>query len=202
MAAPEDPDLTHWVSKDDWEDRKHWFREGDLVEFNRKGSWFNHWGMYMGKGLLVHVTRYEVRTLSSGLLAASATASQSLPSLADSAAAGAAINACNLLVMCGDRILGPSPPEVGRRPEDQGKFFVRTDDILFVAGDDEFRVNNAANSTVKYAQRAWPEIFQLVCSFQNGTYDYSVLRRNCEHFVTFLRYQYGTTTPGAGQRGN
>ena len=162
------------------------------------GSWFNHWGMYLGNGLLVHVTRHEVLTASTGLLTASAMASQTLPSLAGSAAAATAANACNLLVTCGERIIGPSPPHVGRRPEDQGKFFVRTDDLLVVAGDDEFRVNNVANSTVKYAQRSWPEIFELVSSVQNGTYDYSVFRRNCEHFVTFLRFRYGQSATGFG----
>lgn len=77
--SPPNPDLTPWISRHNFEAHAHWFHRCDLIEFYRRGAWFNHWGIYLGNGLVAHVTRHDVLAATAFALTASTTASATVP---------------------------------------------------------------------------------------------------------------------------
>lgn len=183
------PDKTHWVSPGDWAVREQWFRRGDLIEFQRTG-YYNHWGIYMGDGLVGHVTTRGVLNAVADGLRIGTTVSAVLPSVAAHPSASGFMMATRMVVTVGDMILLPSPPIDGDNPVfDVGKYYVRVDPVWDVAGGCQFRVNNLMHRARNYVLRNYEEIFQLVSSRVNQVFPYSTIQNNCEHFVTGLRYK-------------
>ncbi|GAU88570.1 hypothetical protein RvY_01250-2 [Ramazzottius varieornatus] len=182
---PTDPDLTHWVHIDDWEERKHWFHQGDLVEFYRGNGLYNHWGVYMGNGCVAHVTTFNLMTSSTSVLKAINIAGMFFPSVTKHPLATAITVGTSMCIQLGEMMIAPSPPD----PANNDLYYYRMDPIVIVAGTDQFRVNNLAKRAKDHVARTWEETFKLVHERINTVHKYSLLRNNCEHIATFFRYK-------------
>ncbi|XP_047658554.1 phospholipase A and acyltransferase 3-like [Tachysurus fulvidraco] len=66
------------------------------------------------------------------------------------------------------------------------KAFVKKEELSFVVGDDEYKVNNLLD--YKYEPRPAHAIVHEAYSLLGRELPYSVISSNCEHFVTDLRY--------------
>ncbi|XP_055334691.1 uncharacterized protein LOC129585833 [Paramacrobiotus metropolitanus] len=69
LSVQEDREKTisDWVSPELWTKSQEQFRIGDLVEFYREGKLFQHWGLYLGEGLVVHVSSFDLWNPSAAL---------------------------------------------------------------------------------------------------------------------------------------
>ncbi|OWA50333.1 hypothetical protein BV898_14854 [Hypsibius exemplaris] len=207
-------DLSPWVSPDLWEKHKGKFEPGDLVEFRREGKLFQHWGLYLGDNLVVHVSSFDLCQPFAGFSdrftnISSASTNASFISVAPVVAVAEAVEVelkeiaedvkelfseekqseplpC---ARCEDVVVEASPLDLGYRMEDRTKWFIKVEHILRIAGRDQFRVNNIAQRTYKRAVRTPKEIFQLVKCFKDKEVDYSLVNSNCEHFVTSLKFK-------------
>lgn len=63
---------------------------------------------------------------------------------------------------------------------------VKKEKIQDVVGNDEYHINNILDE--KYQPLPTPDILQKAENLVGETLPYALLRRNCEHFVTELRY--------------
>ncbi|XP_051944933.1 phospholipase A and acyltransferase 3-like [Xyrauchen texanus] len=66
------------------------------------------------------------------------------------------------------------------------KATVKKEELWSVVGDDKYRINNLLDD--KYEPRALRDIMREAQNLLRKELPYCVFRRNCEHFVTELRY--------------
>lgn len=66
------------------------------------------------------------------------------------------------------------------------KALVKKEELWYVVGDDEYKVNNLLDD--KYEPRPVRAIVREAYSLLGRELPYCVLRSNCEHFATELRY--------------
>ncbi|OQV15555.1 hypothetical protein BV898_10275 [Hypsibius exemplaris] len=190
--VPSNPNLTHWLSAEDWDERKHWFHQGDLVEFTRPVTLYgrvsySHWGIYMGNGLVAHVTMRDLHNGSGSLFRMFTTAIAFAPSAARHPSVVTATTLATMYITLGDMVLRASPPieEVG----EPNQYYCRVDPIAAVACGQQFRVNNLVHRAKDHVVRKWEEIFQLVHSRVNQVHRYCMRTNNCEHVATMFRYR-------------
>ena len=204
-----------WVSPDLWSKHQDKFQSGDLVEFRREGKLFQHWGLYLGDRLVVHVSSFDlwqplacVSERFSNASTASQQTSCAASAVSTAPTAEAADSAADelkeslsevkeallgdgelLCTNCDDVKIEASPADLGFALEDRTKWFIKVVDILMIAGRDQFRVNNIGARSYKRAVRTPKEIFDLIKVFKDTEVDYSLVTCNCEHFVTSLKYK-------------
>ncbi|GAU87982.1 hypothetical protein RvY_00759 [Ramazzottius varieornatus] len=208
-------DLSLWVSPDLWLKHQEKFQPGDLVEFRREGKMFQHWGLYLGDRLVVHVSSFDlwqplacVSERFSNASSASQNTSCAVSAVSVAQTAEEAESAAGelketvsdvkealmgdgelLSTQCEGVKIEASPRDLGFSLEDRTKWFIKVEDILKIAGRDQFRVNNIAARSYRRAVRTPKEIFDLVKVFKDTEVDYSLVTCNCEHFVTSLKYK-------------
>ncbi|RXN15574.1 HRAS-like suppressor 3 [Labeo rohita] len=69
------------------------------------------------------------------------------------------------------------------------KATVKKEKLEDVVGNNEYRINNLLDK--QHQPRPIPDIIQNAESYVGKTLPYGLLTRNCEHFVTKLRYGKG-----------
>ncbi|XP_055354233.1 uncharacterized protein LOC129599904 [Paramacrobiotus metropolitanus] len=133
---------TAWMKAAEWKVDGHAIRPGDLLEFSMGRTFLplSHFGVYLGNGLLVHV--------SSGRGLHSHHHSATAPGTATTRwTKHAASVRPRLHVMLGRTLLEESPE---RGTTDDGQHYIRIDHIVRVAGKGQFRVNNQTKLKENY----------------------------------------------------
>ncbi|XP_039641337.1 phospholipase A and acyltransferase 4-like [Perca fluviatilis] len=85
----------------------------------------------------------------------------------------------------GEEVVNFAPPNgdiAWKSPKEQ----VKREKIWEVVGNDSFKINNLLDN--KYQPRERDIIVKEACSMVGLKMPYSIVKYNCEHFVTELRY--------------
>ncbi|XP_039641338.1 phospholipase A and acyltransferase 4-like [Perca fluviatilis] len=85
----------------------------------------------------------------------------------------------------GEEVVNFAPPNddiAWKSPKEQ----VKREKIWEVVGNDSFKINNLLDD--KYQPRERDIIVKEACSMVGRKMPYSIVKYNCEHFVTDLRY--------------